>query len=67
MSGDEPARRQAIRPPRRCPICGAPATPDFYPFCSRRCSQVDLNRWLSGAYVIPARPADRSDDDGGAD
>ena len=37
-----------------CPICGKPAEPDQRPFCSRRCADVDLNRWLSGRYVIPA-------------
>ena len=37
-----------------CPICGKPAQPDRAPFCSRRCADVDLNRWLSGRYVIPA-------------
>ncbi len=39
---------------RKCPICGKPATDEAYPFCSRRCGNVDLNRWLSGTYVIPA-------------
>ena len=37
-----------------CPICGKPALPESRPFCSRRCADVDLNRWLSGRYVIPA-------------
>jgi endogenous inhibitor of DNA gyrase (YacG/DUF329 family) len=41
---------------RKCPICGKPTNPDHSPFCSRRCAQVDLNRWLSGSYVIPGRP-----------
>jgi hypothetical protein len=30
------------------------ATDEFRPFCSRKCSKIDLNRWLSGRYVIPA-------------
>ncbi len=39
---------------RLCPVCErAPAAPDYRPFCSRRCADVDLQRWLSGAYVIP--------------
>jgi len=38
----------------KCPICGKPSAPDHDPFCSRRCAQVDLNRWLSDGYVIPA-------------
>ena len=39
---------------RKCPICGKPATEASTPFCSERCRDVDLNRWLSGSYVIPA-------------
>jgi endogenous inhibitor of DNA gyrase (YacG/DUF329 family) len=35
-------------------VCGKPAEIDHRPFCSRRCADVDLNRWLSGHYVIPA-------------
>ena len=41
--------------PRKCPICGKPAVEAYKPFCSKRCADVDLNRWLSGGYVIPAR------------
>jgi endogenous inhibitor of DNA gyrase (YacG/DUF329 family) len=43
-----------LKPTRPCPICGKPSTQAFHPFCSARCSDIDLNRWLSGAYVIPA-------------
>jgi endogenous inhibitor of DNA gyrase (YacG/DUF329 family) len=39
---------------RPCPICGKPAAAASKPFCSERCRDVDLNRWLSGSYVIPA-------------
>jgi endogenous inhibitor of DNA gyrase (YacG/DUF329 family) len=46
-----------------CPICGKPSVEAFHPFCSARCADVDLNRWLSGRYVIPAREEDRSDDE----
>jgi len=44
-----------------CPICGKPSTAENRPFCSERCRDVDLNRWLSGSYAIPARP-DEDDD-----
>jgi endogenous inhibitor of DNA gyrase (YacG/DUF329 family) len=44
----------------KCPICGKPTAPDRRPFCSKRCADVDLNRWLSGRYVVPA-----ADDDEG--
>jgi endogenous inhibitor of DNA gyrase (YacG/DUF329 family) len=46
----------------KCPICGRPATAEARPFCSRRCADVDLQRWLSGRYAIPA-----SDDEADAD
>ena len=44
-----------------CPICGKPAVEADRPFCSRRCANVDLQRWLSGAYAIPGE--DAPDDD----
>ena len=36
-----------------CPICGKPAQARWRPFCSKRCADVDLHRWLSGAYTVP--------------
>ncbi|MCO5082769.1 MAG: DNA gyrase inhibitor YacG [Rhizobiaceae bacterium] len=45
-----------LRARRPCPECGKPSSREHYPFCSARCKDVDLNRWLSGAYVIPGRP-----------
>jgi endogenous inhibitor of DNA gyrase (YacG/DUF329 family) len=39
---------------RKCPICGKPTSARFRPFCSKRCADVDLHRWLSGNYAIPA-------------
>jgi endogenous inhibitor of DNA gyrase (YacG/DUF329 family) len=45
-------------PQRRCPICGKPASEAVSPFCSSRCRDVDLNRWLSGRYVVPASEDD---------
>lgn len=52
-----------LHPTRPCPICGKPSTQAHHPFCSGRCADIDLNRWLSGAYVIPAGPAPEDDDD----
>jgi endogenous inhibitor of DNA gyrase (YacG/DUF329 family) len=37
----------------RCPICGRPSDAKYIPFCSRRCADVDLSRWLRGVYTIP--------------
>lgn len=39
----------------RCPICSKPADPKVAPFCSKRCADVDLSRWLKGSYAIPGR------------
>lgn len=44
-----------------CPICTRPTDPAFRPFCSRRCADVDLGRWLSGAYAIPAEEGPEDD------
>ncbi|MGB5092567.1 MAG: DNA gyrase inhibitor YacG [Parvibaculum sp.] len=58
--------------PRPCPICKKKSVPAYHPFCSRHCADVDLNRWLKGAYAIPAveAPDEWSDEgagEGGAD
>ena len=47
----------------KCPICGKPAQPEFRPFCSKRCADIDLNRWLSGSYAIPAVEDDEDQDE----
>ncbi|HJZ34264.1 MAG TPA: DNA gyrase inhibitor YacG [Hyphomicrobiaceae bacterium] len=38
----------------RCPICRRASDARYRPFCSRRCADVDLSRWLRGSYAIPA-------------
>jgi endogenous inhibitor of DNA gyrase (YacG/DUF329 family) len=48
---------------RKCPICGRPSVEEYKPFCSRRCADVDLNRWLTNSYVIPARDDEPADGD----
>ncbi|MHA7871966.1 MAG: DNA gyrase inhibitor YacG [Hyphococcus sp.] len=37
-----------------CPICRTGAVATYRPFCSKRCADIDLHRWLSGGYAIPA-------------
>ena len=49
---NKPAKLSAAKP---CPICGKPSVAAAKPFCSDRCKDVDLNRWLSGSYAIPGR------------
>jgi endogenous inhibitor of DNA gyrase (YacG/DUF329 family) len=41
-----------------CPICARETDPKYRPFCSRRCADVDLGRWLTGGYAIPAEEAE---------
>lgn len=38
---------------RRCALCGKPQDAKFRPFCSKRCADLDLGRWLKGDYAIP--------------
>ena len=42
-----------LRKTKPCPVCASRSVQKYHPFCSARCSQVDLNRWLTGAYAIP--------------
>jgi endogenous inhibitor of DNA gyrase (YacG/DUF329 family) len=46
----------------RCAICGQPADPALRPFCSKRCADIDLARWMSDAYVVPGGGADADED-----
>jgi endogenous inhibitor of DNA gyrase (YacG/DUF329 family) len=48
-----------------CPICGKPALEATRPFCSRRCRDLDLARWLGGSYVVAGGNGD-ADEDGDA-
>jgi len=47
----------------RCAVCERqfdPATSPAMPFCSKRCQQIDLGRWLGERYSVPV---ERSEDD----
>ena len=45
-----------------CPICGRQRDPKLRPFCSKRCADIDLGKWLKGEYSIPGAPLDNADD-----
>ncbi len=50
----------------RCPLCGRPRVPQFRPFCSARCRDVDLAHWFGEAYAVPAvEPGFDEDDQSG--
>jgi uncharacterized protein len=48
----------------KCPVCGQAEQDAYRPFCSKRCADVDLHRWLSGGYVIAGRPDEEEDSPG---
>lgn len=54
---------EPLRPKRKCPECGKESKRETYPFCSQRCKDIDLNRWLSGNYAIPVTEAEDNLDD----
>ncbi|MGH1368561.1 MAG: DNA gyrase inhibitor YacG [Maritimibacter sp.] len=45
-----------------CPICEKETDPSYRPFCSKRCADVDLGRWLKGGYAIPSDDPDDLDE-----
>ena len=57
-------RRSARKQRRDCPICGTPAVEAFRPFCSRRCADIDLGRWLKEGYRVPTDEAPGEDEPG---
>ncbi len=61
MSDDGPVVPLKARP---CPICGKPVVQRFRPFCSKRCADIDLGRWLKGGYAIASEDEPDMDDDG---
>jgi hypothetical protein len=49
-----------------CVICGIhPQTVKYRPFCSKRCADVDLHRWLGGVYAIPSKQEEEDDESPG--
>ena len=56
------AKITSLHPPKQmvadCPQCGQKVKSPYAPFCSRRCSQLDLGNWLNEAYVVPVHEAD---------
>jgi endogenous inhibitor of DNA gyrase (YacG/DUF329 family) len=61
LAGAGPGGRKK---PGKCPICSRPSDEKYRPFCSRRCADIDLSRWLRGAYAIPDKT---ESEDGGED
>ena len=56
------AKAVASKRALRCPICGRPMVKAHRPFCSKRCAELDLGRWLKGQYAVPGEPVGRIED-----
>jgi endogenous inhibitor of DNA gyrase (YacG/DUF329 family) len=53
------------RKPANCPLCGKPTEERYQPFCSKRCADIDLNRWLGGVYRVETNEAPEEGGSGG--
>ncbi|MEM9795197.1 MAG: DNA gyrase inhibitor YacG [Pseudomonadota bacterium] len=45
-----------------CPICRKPTVAAYRPFCSKRCADVDLGRWLTGGYAVASTDPDDAEE-----
>ncbi|WGJ15116.1 DNA gyrase inhibitor YacG [Methylocapsa sp. D3K7] len=54
MTGNPSKNLMSEQAAAPCPICGKPSEFVTRPFCSKRCADIDLHRWLGGVYAIPA-------------
>jgi endogenous inhibitor of DNA gyrase (YacG/DUF329 family) len=55
---------RAVRIEPKCPVCTKPMNPAFKPFCTKRCADIDLGRWLKESYRVPTAQAPEDDDSG---
>jgi len=62
QGGKGAAKASAATATAKCAICGKPRSDEYRPFCSKRCADVDLGRWLNGSYAIPV--TEDADEDG---
>jgi endogenous inhibitor of DNA gyrase (YacG/DUF329 family) len=62
--GRKPEPPIRLRTRRPCPLCQQPSKQKYHPFCSARCADIDLHRWLGGQYAIPAADAPDFDETG---
>jgi endogenous inhibitor of DNA gyrase (YacG/DUF329 family) len=55
---------RAVRMAANCPICGKPGVTGYRPFCSKRCADIDLGRWLKEGYRVPTDEGPGEDEPG---
>jgi len=64
MPPDRSASLRAVRIQAKCPVCGKLADAKYKPFCTKRCADIDLGRWLKEGYRVPTEEAPGEDDEG---
>jgi len=62
MSAPLPETNKTTGKNEVCPICKKVSVAHFRPFCSERCADLDLGRWLKGTYAVPADEIRERDD-----
>jgi len=60
---DKSVPLRAVRIQAKCPVCGKPAEAKYQPFCTKRCADIDLGRWLKEGYRVPTDEAPGEDDE----
>jgi len=59
-----PPPLRALRTTAKCPVCAREVLADYRPFCSKRCADIDLGRWLKEGYRVPTDDAPGEDEPG---
>jgi endogenous inhibitor of DNA gyrase (YacG/DUF329 family) len=63
MANDNSGKAAGAAAPALCVICHVqPRSEKYRPFCSKRCADIDLHRWLGGVYAIPGKPEEEEDE-----
>jgi uncharacterized protein len=60
---DKSVPLRAVRIQAKCPVCGKPADAKYQPFCTKRCADIDLGRWLKEGYRVPTDDGPGEDDE----
>lgn len=55
--------KTAVKKGAKCPICAKPTVAAYKPFCSKRCADLDLGKWLGEGYAIPSEEVSGFDGD----
>ena len=62
---DRPIPLRAVRTAAKCPVCDKEVAAPYRPFCSKRCADIDLGRWLKEGYRIETEEAPAEEQSGG--